>query len=641
MKTSAEMRKVLVLGVVVVLMAGLTLSVSGCQRVEPPPAPTIELQDDLSHRVAAGWRHSLAVLDSGHVLAWVTSYEGNQYGQIDVPEGLENVVAVAAGERFSLALTGDDHIVVWGEMEEPSEQDGFTAIAAGRQHALALREDGTVFAWGSNALGQLDAPTGLTEVVAIAAGGRHSLAVTAAGAVVAWGDNAFGQCNVPATVKDVVQIAAGWGHSMALTRNGEVVVWGADTHRQLQVSKAIQGNVHSIAAGWWHSFAVLKDGSVSAWGGHSSPNPNFQTQLLPTFLRPSMGLAAGEGHVVVVNTDGTVQSWGYDLMDMTYGLAPTGLKIIGESIYTSLGPPVIAPKLLSVGGTQIVLRADGTVVAWGHPSNTSIPEGLADVVDIVGSPALGGRYVMAVTRAGMVVAWGRAVDMPWNAFATVSPDVPLPSAGRVAAELRVSVPEDLPRVTAVAGGSHGAIALTQEGTVVWWSFITTRDTGSRTFKPPKLEVVQGLSDIVQIAAGMDHFLALRRDGTVFAWGDNEFGQATVPSGGDKYKRIFAWGDVSFAIRDDGTLVGWGDNSAGQLDFPEDLTDVVDAVGRLALREDGTVVAWGNWGSTAHPKISDARAISTDMALLSDGTIVTWGRNQSGHRNVPPGLRVIN
>jgi hypothetical protein len=172
-----------------------------------------------------------------------------------------------------------------------------------------------------------------------------------------------------------------------------------------------------------------------------------------------------------------------------------------------------------------------------------------------------------------------------------------------------------------------------------WSFITTRNTSARTYPSPKLEPVQGLSDIVAIAAGNKHYLALRSDGQLFAWGDNEYGQATVPPGGASYTRIFAMGDLSFAVREDGKLVGWGDDRDGALDFPDDMTGVIDMAWSLALKDIGTVVAWHPRARFV-PEINDAIAISSSMALLSDGTIVTWrGTYDVGQHNVPPGLRV--
>ena len=71
------------------------------------------------------------------------------------------------------------------------------AIAAGDDYSLALKADGTVVGWGANNTGQTNIPAGLSNVVAIAAGCNHSLALKADGTVVGWGDNGTGQTIIP------------------------------------------------------------------------------------------------------------------------------------------------------------------------------------------------------------------------------------------------------------------------------------------------------------------------------------------------------------------------------------------------------------------------------------------------------------
>ena len=568
------------------------------------------------------------VMEDGRVVAWATGLEGNSRGQLNVPAMLQNVASVAAGETFSMALTAQGEIVVWGSLEAPPELKGFKAIAAGHNHALSLREDGAVMAWGNNQWGQIDVPRDLRNVVSIAAGRGHSLAVTAEGHVIAWGENSSGQCNVPAEAKDIVQVSAGWGHSMALTRDGQVLVWGGNTHRQLLVPDSIQGRITTVRAGWWHSFAILKDGSLAVWGGQSAPNPNNSPHLLPADIKRVIGLAAGEQGVVAAYTDGRVVSWEYSEVTsaLQYAPAPTGLKVLGPSLHTELGPERVGPKVASAGHARIVLRADGTVIAWGEPNVYAVPEELSDLVDVIVDDY--GRYIMALTANGRVVVWGKSTGEQPN----VLHFVPLGDDARL--EQTITVPVDLPSVKSVAGGRLGAIALTQEGTVVGWSFSTVR-TGARTISPPKVETITGLTDIVQIAAGREHFLALRADGTIFAWGNNDYGQAKVPPGGEKFRSIAAWSNTSMAIRLDGSLVAWGE---GPLP-PNGLSNVAAVAGTLALKDDGTVVGWG---SAAHlvPEVVDAIAISPWMVLRSDGTVVTWSwRNQVGESNIPTGLRV--
>lgn len=189
--------------------------------------------------------------------------------------------------------------------------------------------------------------------------------------------------------------------------------------------------------------------------------------------------------------------------------------------------------------------------------------------------------------------------------------------------------------------------------------------------------VYGLSDIVDIAAGSDHALAVKKDGTVWAWGYNEFGQLGVPSGTvttalpmqvaglGGVKAVSAGDGYSLALKTDGTVWGFGINQSGELGLgttfhstntPQQvygLTNVVsiDAGSHhaLAVLEDGTVWGWGNtlngqvnqrnqWGPSYHTTpqqiaLEQVKAVSAgenfSLALKQDGTVWAFGSNEQG------------
>jgi hypothetical protein len=118
----------------------------------------------------------------------VVAWGDNSSAQCTVPPGLRDVVAVAGGADFSLALRGD----------------------------------GTVIAWGSNSQGQTNVATEATNCVALAAGSRHALALKANGTVVQWGYN---WASVPTNLTDAMAVSVGYQHSLALRSNGTVVAW--------------------------------------------------------------------------------------------------------------------------------------------------------------------------------------------------------------------------------------------------------------------------------------------------------------------------------------------------------------------------------------------------------------------------------
>src|SRR4029453_19020521 len=99
-----------------------------------------------------------------------------------------------------------------------------------------------------------------------------------------------------------------------------------------------------------------------------------------------------------------------------------------------------------------------------------------------------------------------------------------------------------------------------------------------------------------IAAGGQHNVALKADGTVVCWGNNlgsgggVGGQVDVPWALQNVVAVAAGDFHSLALLFDGTVVGWGDNSQGQSNPPDDLSNVVGiAAGgahSLAIREGG-------------------------------------------------------
>jgi len=132
--------------------------------------------------------------------------------------------------------------------------------------------------------------------------------------------------------------------------------------------------------------------------------------------------------------------------------------------------------------------------------------------------------------------------------------------------------------------------------------------------------VSGLTDVTAIAAGGTHSLALLRNGTVVAWGLNDTGQlGTGNFGGDVTVPVAVQGlrdatgitageGFSLAVRRNGTVWAWGTGASGQLGTGRisgsavpvpvlGATDVVSVAAgfahSLALRRDGTVLAWGD------------------------------------------------
>ena len=206
---------------------------------------------------------------------------------------------------------------------------------------------------------------------------------------------------------------------------------------------------------------------------------------------------------------------------------------------------------------------------------------------------------------------------------------------------QTSIPAGLNNVVQIAGGRNHSIALKADGTVVAWGYNGYGQTS----------IPAGLNNVVQIAGGSYHSIALKADGTVVAWGYNYNGETSIPADLNNVVQIAAGGYYSIALKADGTVVAWGNNGYGQTSIPAGLNNVVQIAGgevhSIALKADGTVVAWGwnGYGSTSIPAglnnvVQIAGGEVHSIALKADGTVVAWGWNGYGQTSIPAGLNNV-
>ncbi|MCX6921945.1 MAG: immunoglobulin domain-containing protein, partial [Verrucomicrobia bacterium] len=232
--------------------------------------------DGLSNVVAVAAADTVAVAlrKNGTVVAW-----GHGYGEdTNAPPGLSNVVAIAAGVRplgtlasagsygnHSLALQADGQIAGWGNYPAlvPVTLSNVVGIGAAWHTSAAIKSNGQVSVWATYYATQTNVPSSLSNVMAVSCGPNHVLAARADGRVFAWGTGV--QTNVPATLTNAVAVAAGSWHSMALEADGRVVAWGDSSEGQTNVPASVS-NVVAIAAGGYHCLALRADGTVIAWG---------------------------------------------------------------------------------------------------------------------------------------------------------------------------------------------------------------------------------------------------------------------------------------------------------------------------------------------------------------------------------------
>ncbi|CAK0790758.1 unnamed protein product [Prorocentrum cordatum] len=150
-----------------------------------------------------------------------------------------------------------------------------------------------------------------------------------------------------------------------------------------------------------------------------------------------------------------------------------------------------------------------------------------------------------------------------------------------------------------------------------------------------------------VAAGPEHTVLLRSDGTAVAFGSNDRGQCAVPAldGGLSYTQVVAGWAHTVLLRSDGSAVAFGSNFEGQCSVPaldSGLSYTQVAAGwahTVLVRSDGTAVAFGSnrEGQCSVPGdwtvglsySQVAAGLAHTVLLRSDGTAVAFGSNREG------------
>lgn len=343
----------------------------------------------------------------------------------------------------------------------------------------------------------------------------------------------------------------------------------------------------------------------------------------------------------------------------TYTLTVTN----GAGVSTSAHTTVYGPKRV-VASQQAALLLDDSGEVWQLGAGASTPtklNGLENIVEV----ANGRSHNLALSNTGQVWAWGYHLYQRTEDPSSRSSESPVQLTG-------------LDNVKAIAAIGQRSFALKFDGTLWAWGGNGFGALGDGTeimlhYRPVR---VAGLENIVAVATGGLHGLALSDDGRVWAWGTNDSSNlgreypdtdySTVPiqvQGLADIVAVAAGSGHSLALRKDGVIFGWGANFNGQLgstlaniqvtpQIISELSHVVNIFGSkgqsFALLADGTAWAWGeNYeGQLGIGRISQtemvpvkidfaekiemlAAGFESTFAVQSNGSVWAWGKNSSG------------
>ena len=361
--------------------------------------------------------------------------------------------------------------------------------------------------------------------------------------------------------------------------------------------------------------------------------PDWESQRRPVYVpgvATAKAVAVGSNAMYVLLQDGTVLAWGRNFSgELGTGEAPrmeAGVK--GTQVEVPVTRPQPIPGLTDVvaiaagGQHALAVKRDGTVWAWGKNRDGQLGlgkagEGSRVPVQVPGirnavSVAAEGWHSYAVLADGRVLAWG---DQLWfdQKLSNVSSPKPIPVPG-------------VEHAVAVRAGSP-TLALLKDGGVMAWgngylgNGVKRQGTYAASTMPQPVRL--DVRDAVAIAAGSTSAGIVRRDGTVWLWGGNDYGALGMgkTEGSGKADKLvptqvpgvsgaaeLALGSASTIVLQDGTIRTWGDGRLGatgragtdRVGVPVAVAKVADVVQvaaqhyvNLALTRDGRVLAWGH------------------------------------------------
>ena len=638
--------------------------------MEPPPGLANVAQG------SSGWAHCLALKDDGSLAVW-----GDQgfydFGQFNIPGVCTNIVDIDAGPWHNLAHGNGTAPLLIGPPQDQSAAPGdmatFNAVARG---ALPMS-----YQWQFNGVDVPGAtlPYFTRNPVNSYDEGHYRVIVC----------NKFGSVTSPeammtmlprepAIVTEPADQDAWEGDSVTL----EVVVQGTPTlHYQWQLDQVDLPDatncflnfpaVDPMQAGFYRVMISNGYGSVTSRVATltvTAPEPTILQQPTNTTV------VAGQEVVFCVEVAGKPPlhlQWQFDEIAL-WGGHGTCLSLADvQEEHSGCYRVVVTNEYGAITSQVASLTVTPSAPHIAQPpSSVTVPIGspAAFGVSATGAPILG--YQWRFNGANLAGANSQTLALPavqladagaysvrvTNGFGAVTSSegslriVPVLAWGNnlggqtnVPTTLNISVPQDR-IVVAVAGGAFHSLALRPDGSLVAWG-----DNGFGQGTIPS-----GLPEVAAVAAGGNHNVALLSDGIVSAWGDNLWGQCEVPPGMTRVVAVAAGYDHSLALCGDGAVVAWGSDYndsflyAGQASIPVGLAHVVSigagSYHSLALEADGTVTAWGDnrWDQCEVPAdLTSGTAVcggyAHSLALRSDGTVRAWGNNQYGQTDVPPGL----
>lgn len=367
----------------------------------------------------------------------------------------------------------------------------------------------------------------------------------------------------------------------------------------------------SVAAGEFSSAGIDANNVLWTWGNNSlgqlgdGTNTEKSTPVKVKDQEDNDFTAAtvsvGKDHTVAIDRDGYVWSWGNNgAGQLGNGLNGPGVNSTPLKVYDTNGESQLGDiKKISAGNdSTVALTNSGNVLVWGYNQFCKLGNGKSDEYCVIPSFVL--NEVEGLNFEG---------------------------------------------VADIAAGWGYAVALKNDGTVWTWGLNGEGQLGYTTTDPygmfPAKVTCSGGAELIAkaISAGINHTAIIAPDNTVWTWGYNACGKLGIGTDVEKQllpkqvfyqdgvtpfkaKQVKAGSDSTVAVAEDGTVWAWGSNDYGLLGNLKNYDDFENSnVPSQVKNSDGSNFTLGD---------NDKVAVGGNHVLATkDRMLITWGGNWYG------------
>lgn len=389
----------------------------------------------------------------------------------------------------------------------------------------------------------------------------------------------------------------------------------------------------------------------------ASSNVNFTApgQTVAAAAVVQLGDTAGVAIHTPTATHLVVDASGYftgaPVGQVRHDLVTVGNNWDGELGIGAPSPGRLAPVVVGGSGDWVsvaaggrhsaAVRADGTLWTWGSNDAGELGDGTTEArsAPVQVAPghrwtavAAGWAHTVALDADGSLWAWGYGVFGELGDGRSTTSAVPVRVAGGHTWQ-------------SLTAGDSFTVAIATDGTLWAWGSkrgAILRDDDLVPSNGPVPLQVGTASDWVAVDAGRDHVVALRADGSAWAWGDNNSGQLGNDRGSngrdwsavpipvladERFVTVSAGTVGASAITDEGALWAWGRGYLGdglwsaqdrpvRVGTDTDWSTVATGSGSsIAVKTDGSLWRWGDW--------PDGGPLVTLLTPEQVGTSVAW------------------